>query len=586
MEQSKLKKIKPIIPQKAAINTLTAYHTFMKKHCKILNQLEIEKLDIRPDDQIRTPNPKSARLMRIFKSVKYAKKLDLNKMLIPYRSLYMPKLLYFAKRMSKVNSVLLMDIKTFEENGKGIYDSWVKQLKRVENIEYFFMFQRFSNIPIGLNQDSFKNSSLFIRHLRSQPRIKDLTICFPLTVQNLAQGYWDFRKYPTGLEKLSLLSAESDQPLNSSLSHLKNLKYLNLNFSDSHTNNDQFIVSFLKLVPPLSSHLQSLSLRLPFNLTPAISSALAEMKALNQLKRLKLNLQVPESSNFVNILESFLECKLLSHFALIVHIESEKQLLPISNFLSKCKSHNLFSLKLRVTCENPFRNSEGIQDIFQQIDNLPQLKNLSLSITSSLTDEQNLLREPKSIFTKIFNKPIRLESFKIQLGSFSLSHQGLMRLIKPLQPLASTLTKLKIDIGVYSPALNEWKTILEFLKSLHNIRSLCLKSVKIRMKSFLKDLTKAAYTMPNLRSLVIGEVQEKVTESFFIETVKEILQKNGLEKFDCQISAKFQQLFFVTRGEFEEISLPEIRKSNPSIRELPRIAIFAYDDAELMINSW
>ncbi len=109
MEQEFRKsQIKPVIPKQKSIDKKLSYHNFVKKGYRVIPEIEIVKnehtiFEIRKSEAFR--------LVKIFKTLKYVRKLDLDKMTLIPTSLYLPKIMYFAKRMSNASIIKINDIK-------------------------------------------------------------------------------------------------------------------------------------------------------------------------------------------------------------------------------------------------------------------------------------------------------------------------------------------------------------------------------------------------------------------------------------------------------------------------------------------
>ena len=579
---SQEKKIKPIIPKKILIDTTHSYWNSRQKGDKVLHKVEIDKYSydfIHPADF--SNNSQVVKLLKLFRILKFVRNLDLSKLKLLFTSLYLSKVLYLAKRMSKTPFVSIIDSKTASDKYKGLYESWPKYAKRVNTLKYRLNLSHFSffdeeNDP----KNPSKRISALIHFLRYQPSIKNLDIQFIIGDGFLTDHYWKFERYPKTLERLSLQGVNFEKSIVSSFHHLKNLKHLELIFNDRNTG--EFLFSILELVPKVSSHLQTLSLSWSDNLMPDLSSALKGMKTLKNLSQLSLDFQGGEANNLEDILQAFGDCT-LSHLTLLTQVEFEEQLFAIYEFLQKFR--NLESLKLLIKCRKYFDNSFGnIQEILNHIDNLEFLKNLSVSI--SLQSQKNHeYPELDSIFTNILRKAIPLDTFQVQIKPFRVSHQGFLGLLQSLRPLAHTLQKLRIDVGEHNKVnKNEFKTVLVLVKSLKNIRSLQLDSLTISLKQSFVDFANIILTtMPYLRTLVLGEVHGTVTKPIFMKVVEAIMKKKGLRRFDCHVSNNFCQILENRDETCPKLKLIEIQKVNPSFRKCPFLPIINFPSEESYI---
>jgi len=241
----------------------------------------------------------------------------------------------------------------------------------------------------------------------------------------------------------------------------------------------------------------------------------------------------------------------------------------LTPFLKKLS--NLESLKLKIASYGIDFDDFEIKEILQVIDNLPMLKKLSFA--DKIERKKHNYPHFHSIFSTIFTKPIPLESFKIQIKSIDNASQDFFYMIDSLKPLAPTLKKLRLGLGKHRPRKGEFETVLSFIRSLENIRSLRLSSFSIPTKQSFIELAQIVEKMPYLRALEVGDVNAAVTKPRFMEIVEVILKKRGLEKFDCKVSEDFQQVL-ETKKKSPKINLAEVRKKNCWLVKLPKIRIF------------
>jgi len=285
---------------------------------------------------------------------------------------------------------------------------------------------------------------------------------------------------------------------------------------------------------------------------------------LTQLTQLKLQLNCTKFNSFYSTFKAFKGCP-LKRLTLIAAVESEEQLGSLAKFLKIFET--LQCLKLRVVCQNIFAHYENTQEILRQIDNLPLLENLSVSITSKDNPNNPKYPELPLIFNKIFTKKTPLKSFKIEVYPLNkMSKQDFFQLLNALAPHASTLIKLRIDIGQYKPDKSEFQTVLDFVQCLRNIRSLKLDCLVVPLRKFFSDIVDTIYQIPHLRNLILGEVKGTVTKQSFVEIVKRILEKRGLKEFNCHTSHEFYCSLVSAEP---KVNLNEIHKINPSVYQTP-----------------
>jgi len=135
--------------------------------------------------------------------------------------------------MSRANYIQVFNFKDPKYSSKGIFEPWVKYAKRIKTLEYRLTFGDL-NFNLNISPNAFTNSSKFLRLLRYQPRLKDLTIKYVYGSQVLSEKYWKFENYPATLERLTLKDPIfQNHP--TSLTHLKNLKHLGITFFQIQT---------------------------------------------------------------------------------------------------------------------------------------------------------------------------------------------------------------------------------------------------------------------------------------------------------------------------------------------------------------
>ena len=554
--------LKSSVLARIEFNSDTSYHGFMKKGYRTIANLQINK------DPKKWPTDYSyfTPLFKAIKNTKYTRKLDLTKLGLCSISRYLPKILCFAKRMSRANSIKILDLKRSQSNFRGISEYWAKYTKRVEKFMYRFVTTRIDR-DRDRNQvspNALTNCSKFLHLLRYQPCVKDLTIKFAFGDHILSEKYWIFKNYPATLERLTLKNPIFlNHPL--FLNHLSNLKHLEIGFSKISRSNTP--VPVLPFLSSISSHLQSLSLDLNGIEQSSDKPNFAVLKSLDHLKRLNLKLQFFKQRDLANVLKQFTESS-INHLTLTIFLHSEKQLIHISNFI-KSLTH-LHFLKLDVSWRGITPKPHKIKDVLKQAKNLSLLTSLAISFTSR-SSKQEPYQEFTPSLNKIINNAIPLTCFKVEFRPVNLSNKGLMKLLKSLQHHASTLIKIKIHIGEYKMNQSEVKKVLDFLKSFKNIRCLRLESLMITNKAFLVGFIDVIYGMPFIRTLSLGQITFN-DELFLNHSLKRILEKRGLRKFNCQVSNRSQDGLDPF---YEQINIPEImKKKNPHLKIVPQIDCF------------
>jgi len=560
--------MKAILPHKILINTKHSYQMFRKNQSKISLKLEIDQ------DNHSRPQSRIPRLLKIFKTLKYIHDLNLSNLALFDRKLYLPKMIYFAKRMSNAQTIKICDHSKSSGSQKGISESWPKYARRIETLSY-------NNV--GRNAERVDEKvptyiSLFTNLLlRYQPRITDLSVNSLHDMSHFIQNYCRHRDFPPSLERISLDNITFNKPIaprNST--RLRNIKHFEMKSTQMFAENS--IVSIIEPLSELCPGLQSLSLCWNYSPTSKILSLFSGIKAFQHLKNLKVQLGSMTTKNLREILQRLAQCS-LTELNLKLGIKEESQLLPIAKLIEK--QSNLQSLKLQINCEKRFTALEYIKISFKAIDDLLHLVNLSISITSRLK-KGFLFSELHPAFTKVFAKQIPLESFRLHIEHLSISNQEFLDIFQSLEPAAPTLKKLTIDIGKTKLKKAERQGLLDLLQNLQNIRSLKLKSLVLSSELLLNDFTEIICSLSSLRSLTLKEISAKVQKQIFVDLLKEILQKPGLEKFECSVSYNLGPLL---QQSFQLATVKNIRKRNPSLVQVSNLAAFNTHD-EYKIRTW
>jgi len=565
------RKIKSIIPQRVWINKEHIYVDFIKKRYKVLPKLDLKKSENEINSRLKQlkffESLDSSLLIKVFKTLKYARELDLSNM-FPWDKPYSPsKTIYFAKRMSNAQVIRIPDLKKLTENFKGQSEFWMKYAKKAQVFGYSCDLCYYRTDPNLFNQSS--NGSTFVHLIRYQPQIKDLTVQFYLRGQLLPEAYFNFERYPPHLERLSLRGIMVDKDVPSLIHHLKSLKHFEISFHAKATS--VFIFVLIKQLA-LLSNLQSLAL----SMKQDPSLVFSKKTSFKSLVSLRLCFQ-SEIANLANILGAFTECP-LRHLRLRAKIKSDHEFIQIANFIANYKK--LERLQLKIICWDEFRSWGPLTQLLHQIDGLPLLTRLSVSIFP--LSRFKFSQKATLPFAQLFTKPVLLKSLKLYFQGFIVSKQDFLQLLKTLERYTLTLRKLRIDIGKCELNQIEFRTVLRFIKSFPKIRSLQFRDLRISSEYFLKSLAEAVDQLPYLEKFAVGKISdEQVRETILISTVERILKKRGLRKFFCCVS-----YFYYKNGPFDKslrLNLATIQKINPYLEKFPDIPIFDMNDYDIDI---
>jgi len=516
-------------------------------------------------------------LSRIFKAIKYARKLDLRKLELVNGSISRSYAIDFTKRMHRAQIVLLQDKRLQKLNFQGVTESWVKYTKGADRFSYSLVMDPIEETS---QKKLSKTAWKFLRFLGYQPRLKDLALSFALPPPD--RPNYGYRK-PSAVQDLNLLQRCSKNiqrlsiqgicsinPIINSLNHFPNLKHLDLEFNSECP--PETITCFIRLLP---SHLQSLSLDWLDN----FPSDMPFLKHLTCLSKLKIKSRgkytyFSSREKAIQRFQPFSSCP-IKDFSLEASISGQEEFDQIAKFLKN--TPDLERLKLKLECSWYNHSISKLPDLLQIIDDLALLRSVSVSMTT----DRSSSKTPEVIFAfpKLFNKPVPLESFKISVPPIKSSDNSFLELLEALRPLVANLKKLRIDIGDFGKdKKNEPETILSFIQSLENIQCLRLDSLKISKVKFFLELLEVVEKMPNLRTLTLGKVSETITKPKFLSLVERVLQKKGLEAFDCQVIKKFQNILEKEDKEHPFINIDKISKINRVLKVIPEIGIFAWKD--------
>jgi len=199
------------------------------------------------------------------------------------------------------------------------------------------------------------------------------------------------------------------------------------------------------------------------------------------------------------------------------------------------------------------------------------------------TSRETIFPELDLSFKNLFSKKVPVKKFKIALNQFRFSHEGLMNILNSLGKSSPGTEKITIDIAKYNiKTKQEISSMLNFISSLKNIRSLKLLGMGVTTKPFFLELVDAVCALKYLRIFYIGEVSAKVTQTTFVNGVEKVLLKYGMEKFICETSADFKKtLAKKTKASPPDIDLEQIRSKNPYLENTPPAPIYAPENRDI-----
>ena len=552
--------MKPIFQKEIQIKSLFTYQHFLKKGYRLIPKLTVKLFEkSRCSREAKAATKK--KILRIFKNTKGIKRIDLATLLVHNLEFWSSTLIKIAKKLSSTASCLRVhDTRKQKENYEGLATSWPKYMKHLRSL-YFEVF-----VEKGEALKEQKNMKLVSDYLRYLPNLSTIEIKFRYNSPSSdLNGIWKFEKYPKSIKKLHFHESRyGEEPMNTSMAHLKNLKDLKFGFRERYQNTPETVKSALNLIPQVS---QIEALEIDFvKLFKVDESVCAALKSLTKLKKIKLSVGfVDQDINLLPTLKSLEDCP-LEYVDLRAEVYSEKSVLFIKDFIEKKKGLKILSIQI-MRCLI-FESFKEIKDLLEVIDDLPQLTSLCFSAKTTLQCDivqENILPEINFPFENLFGatRLVPLKKFNISINQHSFSSNGFMKLLNFANGIAVNLEELQIDVGEYKPKIdNEMETVIEFIKSLKNIQCLKLGSLNVPKEQFFFDLIEAIESLKFLRDFSLGEVSGDVTKLSYIDGVKRILSKNGLEKFNCEISKELKQELLETTQDCLLIDREEIRKKN------------------------
>jgi len=580
--------IKPLLKRETRINSPFVYRNFIKKGYRTLPKLTLRF----EDNDAETPQDqrisKKAKLLRLFKEIKFTRNLDLNRFLVSGLHFYFATCLYIAKRMAQTSCLSVFDVKIPETNYKGFVTPWPKYMKRLKSLFYDIDVD-LSNpkMSILVDEDSAsyiaelpKNVKLCVDYMRYLPKLEIFKVNFPGTDYSSAlDSLWRFEKYPVSIKKISFNYAKCRyRPLETSLAHLKNLKNLKIGLSDHNC-----VETIKSLFELLLQAPQLEALALNFKVSLDVVDVLP-LKKLDKLKKVKLRIISGKDDTLKAILESFEECS-LEEFHLDVKMtaksDQEKDTSVIKDFINR-KKNSMKVLKIDIKYSNQFKSFEDIAELLKAIDNIPEL--LSLSFLAKITTQDVVKTEIPveigSLFENLFSRASGLKKFTIVFNQFTFPKNGFFKLVGSLQSPPPILGGPQIDIGggYQFQGSSEPNLMINWIRNLKNIRSLKLLSLDIRRESFFIELVEAIEALKYLRAFRIGQVFKEVTIPSFASGVERILQKPGLGQSPFGLDADFRGSF---RGEPVPncaVNLEEILKKNVHLQAVAHLPIYTYSN--------
>ena len=564
---SEVKTMKFLFYREISIDSKFTFHNFLKKGPRTFSILTLKSKDESYSRALGIRDPESKTLLKLFKKLKFARKVDLGSLHLVKPSPSFSAFLCIAKRISYVKVLSIYDCRRKQVNYEGLFTTWPKYLKHLKSLCFQIKIEQTGGF---LSQSTSKIPKMILfptDFLRFLPRFEEIKIVFPF-FEHLSQmdRICQFEKYPTSIRKISLYHPGVYNP---TIGHLKRLKSLETVLISAASL--KLMRTTGNLISQVPTQLQALSLNLRGEFA-GDDSIYTEIRRLVNLKKVKLEL----SSGSLQILESLEEC-LLECLSLRVHIQAGQDISFVKDLILK-KRKSLKRLKLLIMKEQGhFEIVVALEELIKVIDNLPGLINLSFWLLASKL-ESNL--ESSLTFTKLLSKSIPLKKFQLKSNQESFSKTAFSRLLSSLQEISPQIEKLQIDVGKFEPSDDtEINLVLDFIRSLVNIQVLKFPSLCIPSKGFDK-LIEVIYTLRDLKTLYFGQVSDEIPKLLVIQGVERILVKYGLRNFSCQFSPEFRKSFQENLKGSYCINRMNVRKKNPYLMTFPNVPISSPDIEE------
>jgi hypothetical protein len=571
------RRIKPLPTRPIYIVNAHTYKDFFRKGYKVMPTWTGKIFD-RPSFLSRDTLEQEMRrrLLKLVKRIKYRSTINFRECHIRSKKFVPERSVFIGKKISRINNLFMMDYHNLREKQFMLLNVFLKQVKRLRNLE----FQVMRDDPPGAllmnnNGQAFQFSKeklkpkLFLKNLKYQNGLNRFHINMPRTFCPIFQRFYKFDNYPSTLQHLSIHGGWFREEAEGSLSHLKNLKSLRVTIMK--TSSHKFTRSLLQRIPQVPQ-IENLDLHMRQDSTPEIAAEVGVLKQLQNLKRFRLAfLTAPD--DFESVLTPF-NHHALTHLTISAKIARENQLAPVAGFL-RCFPR-LTYLKLKFINESFFQTKDNICDIIAQTEQLQELTVLRLSfMTQARVNKKGLLAGFKPNFNRIAAKPVQLQVFTFECNQLSNPSKVFIDILKSLENIAVNLQKLKIDVGEALPQKVEYPLILKFIHALQNVRILKLRNLALPTRQFFFDLVEQIHPFKYLRRLALGEFKGTMGPTEFIDAIEKILLKSGLENFECDASWEFKRELASQR----KLSLEEIMTKNPNLLTAPRCTpVVEYDE--------
>jgi len=561
MDTTPQNKVKPLLPQTIHIKSLYTYNSYLVKRPKHTRTFKFSKQSNLLEDDRENQTKSELKLQNALSHLKSVKKVDLSRFQVKGENLNQNRFQACLKQnISKASSLLFTRHQYYEQLGINFAEKPLKHLAKLRNLVYELTAAGLSehiSSPKGLcNQDP-------LRYLRYCPKIESLQIGTFTRESGFSKIFSRFRSYPTSLKRLSIKFPRVQEEQGFVLHLERFLKLKSIYFKFDASLYDYSWTWKIDGLPQLS-WLEDIRLECDRKAIPEIYSLPTKIKERKMLK--KLCLIVPgQCLDDKDVLKALPDFDQLTHFELNVFLREEKRLEIVSECLESMKQ--LQDLSLTIRKYGDFQSSGPLGIICQKIQNLQALRHLDLSFSS-----QSDLKEIPNLI--VHCKPVKLETLSLIYPQQNPT-QSLLDLAVTLKDSLTSLRKLRISFGSFSPDQQSHQSILQFISSLSNLQVLEMIGLDIEGDNFLFQLAKALSSLKSLEELTLGDIKEQVTPSTYEDALQVILSKRGLRRFECQTCGSVLQscgllvgLWIFDEGDPCRIDMEVIERKNPFIESI------------------
>lgn len=520
-----LHQIRPLLHQNVSIRFNQDASLFQKQRKTMVRTLKVattSPLTIQKVSGTMLTEIKSqTMIIQILKRLKYLKTANVKDsydlMNSPSKS---NKTVSVIKKLSKVESLSIRDVLLKAHPFR--LAMWLRYTKKIKKINCYIYELRSQIFPI------IEKRSKRLFHWLNQIKVKEISLeGLVIRKNNLL---FHSQKFPNSLERLSFsynykpISTELKPPMapNNSLDGLTQLRTFGLHL----TNLEPALLSVVNSIPNLL-YLTALSLGTNTKSNDIIGHIipfLDELQKCSSLKTVRISFSSPQE-RLGMIFDSLKRCS-LSEFSFDGIPKDKVQRDELCAFLST----------------------------------LDQVKSLRLRIPDTL--------DIFAVLKKLLKKPIRLQSFILECTG-TTDPSNLEEIIDMLSDTAPFLRTLGIKVNIDQPSQIQFQKVIEFLHNLKAIEHLDFSQVNIPGEECFKEVANWCCSAKSLTSLKFGQIQDITATGTFVDSLKKILSKRGIEQFDCTILDTLGRNIYEDVEDSPYIDMKLVKQKNPFMEIYP-----------------